>query len=109
MNRGYDGSPLASQKQINLIMHLAQQIQDAPVRRLSDVKCISLTQRERNRGGMTMSEASAHIDTLIQHRDRLHYGQCHNCGLPLDRSGWCEECGEQVDLGALGFGSRFAY
>lgn len=65
MTRAYDGSPLATDRQTGYIMALAQKVQGGRVQRLSDVRCIYLTQRERYRGGMSRREASTHIDELL--------------------------------------------
>lgn len=54
----------ATPKQTTYIMSLAAKIQGDKVSYMSQIKCISLTQREK-RGGMTSAEASHHIDTLL--------------------------------------------
>lgn len=56
-------------RQENYILMLAGEVQGETVRFLSQVKCIRLTQREV-RGGMTKSEASAHIKELLELKNK---------------------------------------
>lgn len=61
----------ATDRQIDYLLSLASQVQGRTLGYLSQVTCISLTQRE-TRGGMTRAEASAHISEL---KDLLNKGQ----------------------------------
>ncbi|MDU5427449.1 hypothetical protein [Actinomyces urogenitalis] len=73
-------------------------------------KCTADTDTDRALDAMSTYQADRLITYLTEHARTVtaarRYGTCHYCGLPLDRSGWCEECGEQVDLHDYGFATR---
>jgi len=59
----------ATDKQISYLLQLAGKVQGDTIAYLSQVRCISLTQREK-KGGMTKAEASAHIEALLKMADK---------------------------------------
>lgn len=59
-----DRSSLATQRQVDYIISLHNQVHGTNASYLSQCHALPLAQRER-KGGMTKAEASAHIDQLL--------------------------------------------